>query len=815
MMKNGILILCFVFTTSLLFPQSKFKSDKTIKAKKRILLEQTDLIKISSKNKSKILSGKLIHDVSEKIYKRRNRINKLEDNQFQWVVIYFEDYPTTEQIGNLESIGVKCFLESWTPPLENHSLGFIQAKVPVDNFHSAIDLPFVRKMDSGEYENFPQNNNATQSINANAVWLDENTGAGVKVAVLDSGLDTYYIGTELPSTIEVKDYSDPENLDDDVENSQTGHGTHVAGSVLARGYYSSPNRTDDGNGTEPFKGSAPSADLVFLKIGDDESSSASSAAMEAAMQAAVDIYDADIITMSYGGWYTFHDGSSSTEQKVDYIYSQGVPVFLSAGNSGNYAHHYSGTVAGGTTTNFIVVNTNDGSRLSFNLVWSDEYGTNNNLSLKYYEDGNNNPREIKKITEIFNSESPKGTQSKISYYSPLVSEGTYYLKVENPSLESQLFHIYFWKMGYSNITFDSPDPEYTIGQPASADHGFAVGAYVSRETFIDYDGGGPWWYGAEFVLDEIAPFSSRGPRVDNSALVKPNICAPGHIILSLRDTDFYTSPTTSWIDDDGELSAGDAHYYQMIGTSMATPIAAGAAALLLNVNSSATPQNIYDAIQNSANLSASPNTTWGYGKLDVLAASNDAALPVELTSFSCEQKDDRILLHWETATEVNNYGFEVERLVNDHGFEKVGFVEGHGNSNSPKQYIFVDKIVYGAPQYRLKQIDTDGKFEYSETVEVEDLSVESYQLTQNYPNPFNPITTIKYSIPTVETHGNTFVQLVVYDILGREVAMLVNKKQKAGSYDVNFDASHLTSGVYFYKILAGEFVETKKLILLK
>jgi len=168
-------------------------------------------------------------------------------------------------------------------------------------------------------------------------------------------------------------------------------------------------------------------------------------------------------------------------------------------------------------------------------------------------------------------------------------------------------------------------------------------------------------------------------------------------------------------------------------------------------------------------------------------------------------------LKWETAAEVNNYGFEIERCIDKEKWEKIGFVEGHGNSNSPKQYSFVDANYQGEHQfqYRLKQIDTDGTFEYSEILEVEIDAVE-FVLYQNYPNPFNPKTKIGFS--TLEKGE---VKLSIHNILGVELKVLVNAEKEAGYHSVEFDASDLSSGVYLYQLNAGKFIETKKLILLK
>lgn len=192
-------------------------------------------------------------------------------------------------------------------------------------------------------------------------------------------------------------------------------------------------------------------------------------------------------------------------------------------------------------------------------------------------------------------------------------------------------------------------------------------------------------------------------------------------------------------------------------------------------------------------------------------------LPVELMSFSAEVgSNNKVTLSWETATEVNNYGFEIERQmseVNNQNSEwkKIGFVEGHGNSNSQKFYEFIDtEVTSGKYNYRLKQIDIDGTFEYSEIVEV-DLGLPSqFSLSQNYPNPFNPTTKIKYQLPKAAE-----VSLKVFDVLGNEIANLVNKKQPAGFYEVEFDASDLSSGVYLYKIISGHYVDVKKMIVLR
>jgi len=217
---------------------------------------------------------------------------------------------------------------------------------------------------------------------------------------------------------------------------------------------------------------------------------------------------------------------------------------------------------------------------------------------------------------------------------------------------------------------------------------------------------------------------------------------------------------------------------------------------------------------------ANLNNTFYFG-----SNSGSNAMPVELSSFTASLKGESIILNWITKTEVNNYGFEIERSTEGGSlvvgsWKKIGFIEGNGNSNSEKEYEFTDKNVStGKYLYRLKQIDTDGKFEYSQIIEVDLDEPLSYKLEQNYPNPFNPSTKIKFSIPgLVESHRDASLKRVVlkvYNVLGSEMTTLVNEVKPAGVYEVEFNANSLPSGVYFYKLEAGGFILTKKMILLR
>ena len=187
-------------------------------------------------------------------------------------------------------------------------------------------------------------------------------------------------------------------------------------------------------------------------------------------------------------------------------------------------------------------------------------------------------------------------------------------------------------------------------------------------------------------------------------------------------------------------------------------------------------------------------------------------VPVELTSFIGLVSGSDVILSWITATELNNSGFCVERRTDKESWKNIGFVEGHGSTTEMQSYSFVDKNpVSGIYNYRLKQVDFDGCFKYYYlNQEIEIAILNAYAISQNYPNPFNPSTKIKYSVPQ-----SSNVVIKVFDILGNEIETLVNEEKPAGTYQVNWNANNLPSGVYYYQLEAGTFIQTRKMLLLK
>jgi subtilisin family serine protease len=771
----------------------------------------------------KIASGEVLVHLAKKMDDARLH-GATAANSYLTVALYTAAAPTSAFISELHSRGVRVAASSWIPPLDHHPLGFMIAQVPTEKFTDVLGIADVQMIETAERESVPLNNLAAVAIKANLAWAAKWTGTGIKVGLLDSGYDDRMPDTELPVPVAKRDYSSyPASIDTTVRNKITGHGTHTAGTLLGRGGWSSVNTI---NGGGSYKGMAPNASLVFLKIGDDTTSNATDAAIVAAIKAAVDTFSVNEISMSYGGWDAYHDGSDILCQTVDYAYSKGVACFLSAGNSAADGHHVSGTVNANDTSGYIQIDVTGAGRnntfLEMDLTWLDG-GAHKGLRLLYY---NAAKTRLTAVTNVAPTTSPRGTESEDSFYNPFLPAGnsTYYVRVLNRSAAVQTYHLYFFGL-FSNVVFASPDPNYTIGTPALADHGFAVGAYTTRVNWTASDGL-TYHFVDGAVLSDIAFFSSRGPRIDG--LLKPNITAPGKAVVSLRDRDVITTTDALWIDNDG-ISGGPANYYVMEGTSMAAPVCAGAAALVYQHSPSSTPQQIYDALSQNASIDAFtggvPNFTWGSGKLDVNATITNIPLPVELTAFTATAKNGTVTLSWSTATETDTYGFDVEKKFVVHAvgptaqgapgaipWTRVGFAAGNGTTNNRHDYSFTDQVKDpGAYSYRLKQIDRNGKFSYSPEIEVNPGVVPiAYSLGQNYPNPFNPTTHIQFSIG-----DDRQVHLVVYDLLGRTVAELMNAPLRAGRYSVEWNAANAASGIYFFRLDAGNFTAVKKLMVQK
>lgn len=282
-------------------------------------------------------------------------------------------------------------------------------------------------------------------------------------------------------------------------------------------------------------------------------------------------------------------------------------------------------------------------------------------------------------------------------------------------------------------------------------------------------------------------------------LLKPDVSAPGN-------------GTTTTADGGG--------YASFSGTSGATPHVCGTAALLLSINPNLTPADVSMILQTTSVDKGVPgkDPRYGAGRIDAYQAYLLALsmIPVEFSSFSAIANENSVKLNWSTATETNNSGFSVERKTPlDERWIEVGFVPGFGSTTERKSYSFTDvNLLMGAYSYRLKQIDFDGTYEYSNEVFAEVSAPKNFALLQNYPNPFNPATTIEFSIPEMSN-----VSIEIYNVIGELVASFVNQNLDAGYHSLNFNASNLPSGTYIYQLKAngqnGTFVDVKKMLLMK
>jgi hypothetical protein len=195
---------------------------------------------------------------------------------------------------------------------------------------------------------------------------------------------------------------------------------------------------------------------------------------------------------------------------------------------------------------------------------------------------------------------------------------------------------------------------------------------------------------------------------------------------------------------------------------------------------------------------------------------DSTTIPVELNNFTANINQGKVLLLWETSSEINNLGFFIERRnvslsENQEEWIEIGFKEGNGNSTERNLYSFEDQPFNdGTYHYRLRQVDYDGSFKYSNEVEVNLFSVKSFELSQNYPNPFNPSTTISFQLPEA-----SFISLKVYDAIGTEVVTIAEGKYPAGVHEVIFDAEKLSSGLYLYRIISGSNELTRKMMVIK
>ncbi len=225
-------------------------------------------------------------------------------------------------------------------------------------------------------------------------------------------------------------------------------------------------------------------------------------------------------------------------------------------------------------------------------------------------------------------------------------------------------------------------------------------------------------------------------------------------------------------------------------------------------NTSTTQSDIIPGSINLRQYNASENIIVDGLKIGTIWSD---AIPVELSSFTTSVSGNSVTLNWKTATETNNSGFAVQRKTSNSGWTNISFVNGNGTSTQTHEYSYTDNnLETGKYSYRLKQVDLDGSFGYSNVVEANVETPARFELAQNYPNPFNPTTKIDFSVP-----ANSNVKLTVYNVLGQQIAVLVNGFMKSGNHTADFNAAGFNSGLYFYKLESNGVSLVKKMMLVK
>lgn len=336
----------------------------------------------------------------------------------------------------------------------------------------------------------------------------------------------------------------------------------------------------------------------------------------------------------------------------------------------------------------------------------------------------------------------------------------------------------------------------------------ALGASSNYFFTLGNSGAGTVYFARLFAIPSGGGFKFGLSKLSNTPSLEATERSFGTTYLVVVRYTFKNGSTSDdeaflWVNPAGssEPSTGSANISILTAAASSDMNGADIGNVLWHNRSANNPTGAIDAIR--VGFGPTSSDAW----LDL----NPGALPVEVSSFRAVMKGTNVELAWQTATEKNNRGFDVEKNVNG-AWSKIGFVAGAGNSNAPKSYSYTDASAKGASEYRLKQIDNDGAFTYSAVVNASaPLTAADYQLGQNYPNPFNPTTMIRFAMAAQE-----HVSLTVYNALGQEVASLFNGvAQPNQMYELPFNGSNLASGTYFYALRSASRNEVRKMLLSK
>ncbi len=553
-------------------------------------------------------------------------------------------------------------------------------------------------------------------------------------------------------------------------------GSELPSNVIIKSFYNSTSGNGDIKGDYQVHGTAvaeivhdvaPDAQLYLINI---NSQIELSNAVDSCISWKVNIINHSV------GWFqqSFYDGTGTICSIAKKAYDNNILWVNSAGNyrenhyqgqfydpDGNNLHNFFGN------NDYLEILNVKRDTISVNLTWNDWKGSSNDFDLFLFKDESGN------LVQVKSSDNPQsGTQSpieEIDYGAP--DSGKYFIAIKNKDANTNLILSIFCPT--HNLQFIRSDYNYShsIMDPAVSPYVVAVGATYKNQ-------------------DIIMQYSSEGPSNDDR--IKPDICAPSHVSNSTYSGGFG-------------------------GTSASSPHVAGAAALLIQENPKITTVELKNMVESSVvNDWGAPgkDNVWGNGIL-FLSLSNPVL--VKIVNFNAYlYNGNEVILEWKTLCETNNYGFDIEKSYDRIDWEKIGFVIGNGTEFLENIYKFTDKNEISAKYYyRLKQIDFDGSYNYSEITEVEPFVPQTFEIEQNYPNPFNNETVIRYSLPK-----SSNVSIVIYDVNGKVVKTLVDEFKSPGFYYIKWDGRNIngenvSSGIYFYTMKAKNFYNVKKIVLLK
>ena len=593
-------------------------------------------------------------------------VTNVHDPDHESCALYVAEQLSPERIAELRERQIEVNDWIWVPPVPGkHSLGFHIARVPYTRINELAAAPDILRLRSIDHIGHPHNDLGGASINVDDV--NDGTdcvaadGSGIRIAIADSSFDLSH--PDLPAAFEAFDVTDgtgPDTWNTNVSSLVSGHGTHVAGTVAGSG----------ANSNSQYAGAAPAAEICYYKIGNDTNASTTSSDQIESIQRALN-RNCEIWTMSYGGKYGFRDGSTATCQAIDAAVADGMTCFVSAGNSGRAQWH----------TRIVLEPGEQGTMdIAITAPDDEDLATSKYFTILFRSVNATAPMEVD-MTCINLNQPPAGpgehmwsdgtnistrdTRQHIFGLTMNLAAGDskiYWMDVTNNSEETLTIHGYLSDYGLSKwARFTNPTYSGTLSTPGLADSTISVGAWTHRPGWTNYKGNVDSY--SDLNADTLAGFSSRGPRVDfeENKILKPDIATPGAGTISARDSD---APKTNnadaeryIIDDDGEDldGSGPATYYIMRGTSMACPMTAGAAALMLQTYPAMTPADIRTALHRTAESSCNPDNDQGYGLMDILEAVQTMDMTPTDVNQNCMVNIDDLLLVIEDWGEENDY----------------------------------------------------------------------------------------------------------------------------------------------------------------